>query len=41
MKVIIEIDEDLEKVKKAFQGENITIVKTQKEKGKRSNLFES
>ncbi len=36
MKVIIEIekDEDLEKVKKAFQGENITIVKTQKEKKK-------
>jgi len=36
MKVIIEIekDEDLEKVKKAFQGENITVVKTQKEKRK-------
>lgn len=36
MKVIIEIekDEELEKVKKAFQGESITIVKTQKERRK-------
>ncbi len=36
MKVIIEIekDEELEKVKKAFKGEAITIIKTQKERKK-------
>lgn len=36
MKIIIEIerDEELEKVKKALKGENITIVEVQK-KGKR------
>lgn len=40
MKVIIEIEkeEDLEKIKKAFTGEIITIVKTQKE---RRNILES
>ncbi|HAK89489.1 MAG: hypothetical protein A2077_04520 [Nitrospirae bacterium GWC2_46_6] len=36
MKVIIEIekDEELEKIKKSFKGEKITVVKTQKERKK-------
>ena len=36
MRVIIEIerDDELQKIKKALEGENITIVKTQKEREK-------
>lgn len=36
MKVIIEIekDEELEKIKKTFKGEKITVVRTQKERKK-------
>ena len=36
MKVIIEIekDEEIEKVRKAFKGQTITVVKTRKDKNK-------
>ncbi|MBI4691422.1 MAG: hypothetical protein HY754_14320 [Nitrospirae bacterium] len=42
MKVIIEIerDEELEKIKKTFKGEKITVVRSQKERGKiLENIF--
>ncbi len=36
MKVIIEIekDEEIEKIKKAFRGESITVIKTRKDKNR-------
>lgn len=36
MKVIIEIekDEEIEKIKKAFKGESITVIKTRKDKNR-------